>query len=1482
VGKHDGVVKGERYFQTKPNHAVFTKYGQTNPVGGAPPAAAAKKVGAASTSASASAKKVSPKPTSGQSSMPPSNPASSQVSSATNSAAPSPPNEPEDFYDDASMSHSDLSMDEIPISSTPTPQDASSDEPHLQSAVPPTHDVSPADTLVSPSPAHQEPPRSTSPAIVPPQVAKAEEPVRALSPPPKPAPTHSPSKIPAPTAKQSTTALLSSPSKLPKPQHKPEPVASSSIEVEHVHDDDGESAYESERRLQEIVQQLEKAEEERDALKLANLRLENQVSILKEGSESIIAQQQAGGAAREALEADLRGQIRELKSKLEASSERCSELEKRTRDLDHQLATSAKSHTENVATAIQKATADLTAALNKLKAETEEKIESLSTDLEMVAMDKEIAEEERDSAMKDLEQLKLQNELLESYKQQAEQVGAETIRRASLGPSTTTTADVTGTSGAAMVADVLSSPEYVALNTQHERLKEALVKLKDMAVEEKQAHDKAQREIEQYTLRTIPSLEEKMLKLQEQCVDYEEQIEILKANIDDAAELQEKYSDLFEKKLDVEEENKGLRSALKELEAIRDLSDQLEEEQQAAESRLKAELYAKQVEILDRETAIKNAKDQLESQTNMIERLQNLLAEQRTAASELDKKLQVALKNRRRRGAARRALIDLQDGEMAADELEEDGAWYDDEEDDQQLLEDSDGGGALGISHSSSTASMRSLQQKDTELQIMLQKQAARAAANALVEKLRELERQQAVEQLALFQTFVPESYIRVDSEAIKCLLLNKRLMEKANIIVHYLQEQYHLERFERSAVIQEDSSTITPLTTTEELAYFAWKLAASVTRLGNNAAIFAESFKSADSDTYTRFARLHIELSPCEKKLDHLISLLQQDELTVAFSLQDLEVLLDSFDQIALQYCQLTALPASQHYSRLGSELIFASRGCFFELIALKSTLNQLAQAASLPSLGTSLDLISQTIMKYLVDGSRKLRRSAEGRPALAYHGTTLNQLRATVKLATSLHSLFSSLRHRVTAAGDRIDDAIVTEIGESLVAQCDLLVNDCLSELPPSDATSGRLTKHYDVAVTSALKMLFTLDEEIERGAHDALTSEVAKPTERLVNGVVVFNVSQLNARAAILLEEVAAAAGLKGELSGLQRELRDRETALGYKSKEIEDLEFRLKKQDHRLQVLEKVETDAKEELSQHQKNYASQVMNLETANRELLEQVEQAEVEREEARTSAATSALRVASLEEQLAMTMQKQQQSISLDSATTQISSLRSAVKHLNAKVSRLRAQESLKLLENKLPPLAIIVSHLSKPKPSVTEVEGANSIESSSSPTSAAPPEPSLLKQDTHHTKTFYAITDLTVTTSTSAASAYKLVESAYSLSTCPTIVDLTRVDSSPASQLESLQFEAIRLKAAIIQESRQTLQALAHAQHATSSSHFSSFPTTSFVASVNATARGPLTAGRITLSNVEKVSLFSPSVPNTLHVTPSELCSIHNLLVK
>jgi len=188
----------------------------------------------------------------------------------------------------------------------------------------------------------------------------------------------------------------------------------------------------------------------------------------------------------------------------------------------------------------------------------------------LLILDKEMAEEKCDSLQQEIDSLKekveemtLDLEILRGEKEQGGQ------------------------------ASSTSSVEFVQLEKQNERLKEALVKLRDVTTEEKLELSKRLKEVEKVAA-DVPSLTAKLEKFKtevwidllkivawllcchepnpllcpSQCHEYEEQVETLKESLDDALSAQDMVEQLTEKNLALEDKIQELRGQLEELEVI--------------------------------------------------------------------------------------------------------------------------------------------------------------------------------------------------------------------------------------------------------------------------------------------------------------------------------------------------------------------------------------------------------------------------------------------------------------------------------------------------------------------------------------------------------------------------------------------------------------------------------------------------------------------------------------------------------------------------------------------------------------------------------------------------------------------------------------------------------------------------------------------------------------------------------------------------
>jgi dynactin 1 len=127
---------------------------------------------------------------------------------------------------------------------------------------------------------------------------------------------------------------------------------------------------------------------------------------------------------------------------------------------------------------------------DELRAQYEEQIAGLTDNLEMVTLDREIAEEKAESLEQEVEQLKAKLQTLEINQQPPQ---APPVQQQPQQDNSTASNE-----GAAQ--------DVQALVTQNEKLKEALMKLRDLSLGEKQEREKRIKELEREnkTLQPLP------------------------------------------------------------------------------------------------------------------------------------------------------------------------------------------------------------------------------------------------------------------------------------------------------------------------------------------------------------------------------------------------------------------------------------------------------------------------------------------------------------------------------------------------------------------------------------------------------------------------------------------------------------------------------------------------------------------------------------------------------------------------------------------------------------------------------------------------------------------------------------------------------------------------------------------------------------------------------------------------------------------
>ncbi|KIY73325.1 dynactin [Cylindrobasidium torrendii FP15055 ss-10] len=406
---------------------------------------------------------------------------------------------------------------------------------------------------------------------------------------------------------------------------------------------------------------------------------------------------------------ELRAKIRVLEVKRGDDSRNIRELEARLADAEQFVALRPKLQaklsqlqTELIATKRELSDAQ------QLAQHSDSRVLDNQEMLEMAMLDKEVAEERAELAEAELEDIKERLAIaeveLEVYKE-SEELEREEVEE-----------------GAAPVKDSMA---YVQLEKQNERLKEALLRLRDMT----QESDLDQR-------RRISEMEKDMTGLDELRAQFasatiklsnaEIQIEDLKLQLDDALGAEDMVVQLTERNLVLGEKIEEMRITIEDLEALKELNDELEENHIETEKALHEDLDAKDIQI--------------HQYTRKIETLEDACVDFEGTITQF-----------------RDLVVQLQ-GELDSLRLQTQTAQNE------------------SATAASQTAAMLSLNMK-------LQSSAAKNQARNVELELNKLEARESRELLQIVQPYLPQLYVENDFDATSCYLFFRRMATKLDII---------------------------------------------------------------------------------------------------------------------------------------------------------------------------------------------------------------------------------------------------------------------------------------------------------------------------------------------------------------------------------------------------------------------------------------------------------------------------------------------------------------------------------------------------------------------------------------------------------------------------------------------------------------------------------------------------------------------------
>ncbi|KAK9712383.1 Dynein associated protein [Popillia japonica] len=309
---------------------------------------------------------------------------------------------------------------------------------------------------------------------------------------------------------------------------------------------------------------------------------------------------------------DLSEKLETLKIKRQEDKERLKDYDKLKIQLEQLIEFKAKimESQASLQRDIQKAKQEAKDAIEARETHAEE-VADLADAVEMATVEKEMAEEKAETLQLELEVCK---EKLEEVTLDLEILKAELQNRGGGGAGETS----------------VSTYEMKQLEQQNLRLRETLVKMRDMSAHDKHEYQKLLKDMDQKKSE-IAELGRTKEKLSARVEAMEQQISDLQEQVDAALGAEEMVVILGEQKLTLEEKVTKLEEEVAELEALQDMNDQLVESNAELELDLREELDmahgATREALRERDAALETVADR-EGTINKFRELVHKLQEQ--------------------------------------------------------------------------------------------------------------------------------------------------------------------------------------------------------------------------------------------------------------------------------------------------------------------------------------------------------------------------------------------------------------------------------------------------------------------------------------------------------------------------------------------------------------------------------------------------------------------------------------------------------------------------------------------------------------------------------------------------------------------------------------------------------------------------------------------------------------------------------------
>ncbi|EFX03639.1 dynactin, dynein-associated polypeptide ro-3 [Grosmannia clavigera kw1407] len=345
-----------------------------------------------------------------------------------------------------------------------------------------------------------------------------------------------------------------------------------------------------------------------------------------------------------------------------------------------------------------------------------ESIETLQADhdtaMELSTLDREMAEETAEVYKAELDAVKLKNEELEVEMEELRLENAEMSE--------------------GMTAEEKASAGWLQMERNNERLRSALLRLRDMTQQqESELQDQIKGLEEEVT--ELSGIKARQAATAARLEQSEAAVEDLRQQLDAAQAADDMMMELTERNMSQAEQMEELKAVISDLESLKEINDELE-----------------------------------------INHVQN----ERELQEEIDFKAAVIQEQARRAAQQEEALEDM---EYALSRFRQMVTGL------QSDLED------MRASHAVTENESEQLSSKSRammDLNLKLQLSAAKAQVKTIDLELRRMEAQEAEQHLAIVRLFLPETYVETDGKAVLALLRFRRLAFKAELVGGFVRER--------------------------------------------------------------------------------------------------------------------------------------------------------------------------------------------------------------------------------------------------------------------------------------------------------------------------------------------------------------------------------------------------------------------------------------------------------------------------------------------------------------------------------------------------------------------------------------------------------------------------------------------------------------------------------------------------------------------